>query len=133
MGYMPRQVSYSFYDEMYGVKFYLLCPTTIEKLELFVKAKYKLELNNPPPNVAGCCLDFHTDKGSEIVIALLTPFDWKPESINTLVHECYHAAEFVLRDRGVQSNKTTSEAWAYYIGYLVEKCLSKLKKRKRAK
>jgi hypothetical protein len=130
---MPNQKVHSFYDELYGVTYHLFVNTSKAKLNNFLLKNYNTVIQNSDnvDELAGCCIELTTKKGSVIVIALCSAFTNTPECHGTLVHECYHAAEFVLRNRGVQSNKTTSEAWAYYLGYLIEQVLGKLMKKRK--
>lgn len=45
----------------------------------------------------------------------------------TLSHECFHAAEFILRLCGVHLNDNSHEAYAYLLGYLIEQIHLNLK------
>lgn len=54
-----------------------------------------------------------TDEGSVIVHIK------DGDDINTIAHEIFHAANFVLTRAGVK-HEGTAEAWAYLIGHLTE-------------
>jgi hypothetical protein len=41
------------------------------------------------------------------------------KSASTIVHECLHAAVYIMRDRGIPIKKGNNEALCYYHGWLV--------------
>lgn len=47
----------------------------------------------------------------------------KPKDYNTLVHELFHAMDFILDFRGLRLVDGSDEAYAYTIGYLMEKTM----------
>lgn len=125
---------FTFYDELYGVTFHLFENKNSNFIKRFISNEYDTEFPLDTDTLDGCCVELSADKGYAIIIVLSGRFDNSSHAVSTLAHECYHAVEFVLRDRGVASNKSTSEAWAYYLSYLMEKFLTHLKsKRKRTK
>lgn len=125
---------YTFYDELYGVNYHLFVGKSESYIKKFVNKTYDVEFNLDTSDMEGCCCAFHSAKGFTVLIILNSKFDGSPALTAILAHECYHAVEFVLRDRGVSSNKSTSEAWAYYLSYLMEKFLIRLSSlRKRTK
>lgn len=46
-----------------------------------------------------------------------------------IVHECFHAISYVLRNRGIPLNDDTEEAFAYAIGFLTEQIFEGIKLR----
>jgi hypothetical protein len=46
-----------------------------------------------------------------------------PRDYNTLVHELFHATDFILDYRGLTLVDGSDEAYAYLIGYLMEKTM----------
>lgn len=125
---------YTFYDELYGVNFHLFVAKSNAYIKKFINDAYDTEIDVNTDEIDGCCCAFPSNEGYTVFIVLNSKYDDSPRVVATLAHECYHAVEFVLRDRGVASNKSTSEAWAYYLSYLMEKFLTHLKsKRKRTK
>lgn len=72
-----------------------------------------------------------TDLNGDYGIVIWMPsFNLKDtEDMITLAHECFHAAEFSLRDAGVTFIKNVNEPYAYYIGWVFGECLKRLKKR----
>ena len=50
-----------------------------------------------------------------------------PEEYNTLVHELFHATDFILDHRGMSLVNGSEEAYAYLIGFLMEKTMEACK------
>ena len=47
----------------------------------------------------------------------------RPKDYNTLVHELFHAMDFILDFRGLRLVEGSDEAYSYLIGYLMEKTM----------
>lgn len=68
------------------------------------------------------------DKGT--AIALWFPSWWHADDaqyLSVLAHECFHAAEFVLRARGMKLTDESDEAYAYYIAWMFRNVYLRLK------
>lgn len=48
--------------------------------------------------------------------------------LSVLAHESFHAAEFVLRERGMTLTDSSDEAYAYYIAWMFRECYRRLSK-----
>ncbi len=46
--------------------------------------------------------------------------------LGLMCHEAFHAVEFILEHIGIKHNEHTSEAYAYYLHYLIEQLLIKI-------
>lgn len=57
-----------------------------------------------------------------IVVVLL-----KQKDIHTAVHELFHATEFHFDIIGLKHSDDSSEAWAYYLAFLVKEFIEKTK------
>jgi hypothetical protein len=69
------------------------------------------------------------DKGC--AIAIWVPEWWTAKSshhLSVLAHECFHAAEFVMRERGMTLTDASDEAYAYYIAWMFRNCHERLTK-----
>lgn len=69
------------------------------------------------------------DGGNALV--LWFPMSFKAtdgDDLATLAHECFHAAEMVLRNRGLKLSDESDEAYAYYVGYVFRECHKRLAK-----
>lgn len=49
-----------------------------------------------------------------------------PHHLGVLAHECFHAAEFVLRERGMTLTDASDEAYAYYIAWMFRNIYKRL-------
>lgn len=66
------------------------------------------------------------DTGQTVIY--IPNFSFTPEAYGTLSHEIFHAVEFLFNRIELQhSIHTSSEAWAYMIGYITKKVFDKLK------
>jgi len=52
-------------------------------------------------------------KNAGIIIIILGRWRSSPKTLSVLVHECFHAVEFVFDWRDIPHSNDTSEAWAY--------------------
>lgn len=79
---------------------------------------FKKAFKDPAPET-----DFFTVEGvtgrtillGSIVVVLL-----KQKDIHTAVHELFHATEFHFEVIGIKHSDESSEAWAYYLAFLVK-------------
>lgn len=67
------------------------------------------------------------DKGCAIVLWFPPWFHTKDATyLSVLAHESFHAAEFVLRERGMTLTDASDEAYAYYIAWMFRECHKRL-------
>lgn len=67
-------------------------------------------------------------KGCALVLWFPSWWDRKDgRHLSVLAHECFHAAEFVLRERGMTLTDASDEAYAYYIAWMFRECFKRLK------
>ena len=64
-------------------------------------------------NVNGCCVLFDEADGASIIMG------WFDDRRSTLVHECCHAALFILNRAGIDPRDSDGETMSYLLGYLV--------------
>lgn len=48
--------------------------------------------------------------------------------LSVLAHESFHAAEFVMRERGMSLTDASDEAYAYYIAWMFRECHKRMSK-----
>lgn len=61
-----------------------------------------------------------------LCIISVKDFDIKnPDHMGTLAHEIFHAADLILREKGLRLDDSSDEAWAYLIGYITKQFYSK--------
>lgn len=53
--------------------------------------------------------------------------DNKFENLGALCHECVHAANFILNDRGIKQDTNNDEALTYLAQWVFEKCLKHMR------
>ena len=72
------------------------------------------------------------DKGCAIVLWVPDWFSLKDrDCLAVLAHESFHAAEFVLRERGMTLTDASDEAYAYYIAWMFRECHKRLERKAR--
>lgn len=118
-----------FYDEAWKQNVYLLWNVRGDAaLQKFIKKRFKLDYEPGKDTWDGRCLQVLTkDNGRAMVIAL-KKWEGTPRWHSTLSHECFHAAEWILRIRDVPHCEATSEVYAYLTESLIRRCLERLPK-----
>ena len=119
-----------FYDDLYKMNYYLICPATPEILTDFVKKQFDLEYEKPYLG-AGCCTEICDNYGICGIIISLQKFNYSPERISALVHECLHAVDYVFSQARVfwyNDVDSNNEHFTYYLEYLVKNFLELIKK-----
>jgi hypothetical protein len=107
-----------------GVEVHLIWPVDGAGLVKFIKRRFKVDVKlGAEDPVAGGCVDAWD--GGPVIIGL-KKFKLTPDSISDVAHECCHAAELILRTRGIPHILETSETYAYLTDSLVRRCLEKL-------
>lgn len=67
------------------------------------------------------------DKGVALVLWFPRWFSTKDYThLSVLAHESFHAAEFLLRERGMTLTDSSDEAYAYYIAWMFRECYKRL-------
>jgi hypothetical protein len=110
-------------DEVYGSHIFFLWGGTSQEMAEDVKKNFDSAYDGATDFVARCWevpgRDPHT------VVILLPEWDeiWSPKSISTLVHELFHAVEYILNFHEVEHGESLSEPWAYYLDSLVRRAM----------
>ena len=115
---------YDIYDKVFKCQYRLYINCTYRQ---FVKAVtpyvQDTSIFDDDEDTPALCVD--TPDGG--IIMMVQEFDYNnPESISSLVHECVHAMQHRLHNMcgvPIQDLETT----AYYVGYLVNEFLTKIK------
>lgn len=66
-----------------------------------------------------------------VALVLWFPQWWTAKDghhLGVLAHECFHAAEFVMRERGMVLTDASDEAYAYYLAWMFRECHKRLSK-----
>jgi hypothetical protein len=113
-----------FYEDCWQMHIHLLRARTCKEAAKTFNTILDVDWKEKEGDYVGrCCM--REDK-PEIGIALI---NWKPDTkgIAVLVHECFHAVEFIMDYRDTKHKPHTSEAWAMLLDSLVSRCLVLLK------
>jgi hypothetical protein len=116
-----------FYDEVYQQNIYILETCSAEQLQDFVRKTFHEPKYKSVRCFNGRCV--HRD-GKGTIIALRDKFTFSPVDLGTLSHECFHAVEYIMEERGMRLVHETSEAYAYLLGSLVKRSLCLLRGKK---
>lgn len=100
--------SYHFYCETYGENFYFAPEWSKKYLSEFTGVSVGSE--------NGKCL-----KNEQGVLIWVEKYDLK--NLHVLMHECIHAANYVLHDRGVVTTTDNDEALAYLAEFVFKSCM----------
>lgn len=101
--------------EPYGANIIFYSDATGDQVNKHMGKKYNVDMDCTKQDAGATIKEAHlTEDGT------LQYFSWiaDPQDIVTLVHECIHLANRILRDRGITVTPTDDETLAYYHGYL---------------
>lgn len=115
-----------FSDEVYGAEFVLVSDGTPAQFARFMHSHYdkSYELDEDLKGQC-CCL---TDHGIYTVVIYIKHFPRNsPFWTASLAHEVFHAVENIMDYYGVPHTDDSSEAWAYYLDFVLRRCLELLK------
>jgi len=101
-----------FYCEVYRMNFYYCLGWTQGEIEKYMKDRHKIDTTFD--RVQGRVM-FNKE---EAIVVIWTR---KKSDINSLVHECVHAASFTLESRGVLISHLNDEAMAYLVEAIFRK------------
>lgn len=124
-------------DPIYGQSFELIVNCTKKQADNFIMKKYKV-----PKELMGDefsysdglfrVFEYKLKGDSHHCIALYMPkFQWTIKQQSILAHELMHFCYHVLSTAGIEHNKETDEAYAYYFQYITTECYLKLLKVKK--
>lgn len=116
-----------FSDEVYGAEFVLVSDCTPAQFARFMHKHYdkSYECDN---DLKGQCCCRTTDRGvfTAVIYLKCLPRN-SPFWIASLAHEVFHAVEDCMDYYGVPHTDDSSEAWAYYLDFVLRRCLELLK------
>lgn len=111
-----------FYIETWKANVWLVWPCNSAQLIKIVKKQLGRKVEMEDDEWAGRCLDIPCRRGRVRLIAM-REFRMTPDSISTLAHECFHAAEFILENKVKHDSALTSEVYAYLTDSILRRCL----------
>lgn len=116
-----------FSDPIYGTEFVLVSDGTPSDFARFMHKHYDKEYERDD-DLKGQCLARTDDEGLHIIIIYIRK--WRrnsPFATATLAHEVFHAVEDCMDYYGLPHSDDSSEAWAYYLDFVMRKCLEALR------
>lgn len=115
-----------FADEVYGTEFVLVFDGSPAQFARFMWRNYdkSYELDE---DLKGQCLA-RVDRGLHTVIIYVRQWHRNsPACTATLAHETFHAVEESMDYHGLPHSDGSSEAWAYYLDFVMRRCLEALR------
>lgn len=125
-----------FYDECWRCSIHLLWPLpgkelTGKQIDKYLRNQFKDKtgpMEIPSDDMFdGRCSELGAECHGVHVISL-REWEMTPKWISCLSHECFHATEQALSQRGMVLNDASSEAYAYLMQSMVKRCLDILTK-----
>lgn len=116
-----------FHDTIYRAHFHVIWDVGTEQLQKYCSKNLRAEGEFEMDDADAMTITFQDNEGTEVLMA----FDntkMSPSFCDTLAHECFHAASFVLDSRGVKLSAESNEAYAYFLGSLVSRSLELINK-----
>lgn len=104
---------------LYHQDLYVIWDCTKEEAKKWIEEKFNVTMD--VGSLQGFCVRFVHTKGYECAVIWLGSFDWSIEDQTTLIHELQHFVIKTLRERGIEINEHTEEAYTYYFDYWMGK------------
>lgn len=106
-------VQLSFFDQTWGAPVFVLLGANTAQWACWMQKTFRLK--EPPTS---CSSYAHTTAVTHdgiyyVVLCLCEKPDWSLAWLSALVHESHHAADMILRRKGMLSTPETQEAFAY--------------------
>ncbi len=115
-------------DPIYGAGVVLLRGSGVAALHWLTATFGSVTEFDGSPDMAGQTAWVERDGKRWVVIWFPAFSAAKVEDLSMLAHESYHAADFVLSDRGLKPSDDSDEAYAYYLSWVFRECLKRLKR-----
>ena len=112
-----------FYDEVWKANVWLVWPAKNAQIVKIIRRDLGMKWEPPDADTwAGKCLLIEPKRRGSVQMIVLRGWSLSPESISTLAHECFHAAEYILSGK-VEHCDATSECFAYLTDSIMRRCL----------
>lgn len=110
-------------DEVYGSHIIFMWAADTDEMAAYIKDMLDKEYDGDTNFMARCWQV--TERDPHTVIVMLPEWQgvWTPMSISTLVHELFHAVEYILNYHEVDHGEGLNEPWAYYLDSLVRRAM----------
>lgn len=115
-------------DPIYDTTVFLLRGPWPEA-EKYLMRTFNVKKNEVGDGYGAKTIWLSTNRGSAAILWFPAWIDLRnARHVGTIAHEAYHAATFILRDRGMKTTPHVDEAVAYHITWMVENVVGRLKK-----
>ena len=113
-----------FYDDLYQFNVHIIWPVNHRDLCAYLKRCFGIIMEPSERTFNGKCSEVITAAG-QTGIHVISLAEWAndPKWHGVVAHECFHATEQILDQRGLKHCDQTSEAWAYLLQSLVRRTL----------
>jgi hypothetical protein len=118
---------WKFSDSIYGQNINLFVGPKTEHDEFVRKFDPNYRVGREKVPLGNCYFDGTLEP--PLLTMWLRP-DFRTSSIrdqSTLAHECFHAVNYTLDYRGFTLSDSSEEAYAYYLSWLYEECMTRIK------
>lgn len=108
----------TFFEPVFMQNVHVIWPITEENLNGYVREFVAEPERIGCPKRGGKCVHLDDGKGATII---LIGFTDNPTPVSVIAHEAFHAVEYAFGTAGLTHTiDASSEAFAYYLGYLVK-------------
>lgn len=104
-------------DPIYGTVIWCVWNCNNEEFGNWIKKRYKHDI--PQKLFSGYTLEVGDGYCSEFIIYYQTA-EWTFDFIGTLHHELVHLTQYIMEYVGIEFNRETTEAYAYFSSYLLK-------------
>lgn len=117
-----------FYDDCWRANLHLVWPATSEVQSAYIKKVFGIDYKRPGVWDGRCTEVLDMEDAAVAHVIFLRGWSLKPSWIAALSHEAFHATEQILSKRGMRLGNESSEAYAYLIESIVQRCMEILGK-----
>lgn len=119
-------------DECWDATLWVICPATNKELDQFLSRQFGIKEKTEDGAFTGRFVEIYEDDGEEELAGVIALKNWMgtPRDYDTLSHECLHAVQWFLTNRGIKLNFKSDEAYCYLLGSFVRRIAEQLNKRK---
>lgn len=117
-----------FFDPIYKASVHVIWPCTKDQSNAYCDMQLEQANRRVKEAAAGSCYDIEADSGVKLNVIALAQWPSNRRMLETLCHESFHCAEFIMQRVAISHCDETSEAWAYLLDSIFGRCLDILAK-----
>lgn len=117
-------------DECWELDLWVISPATNEELDKFLFRQFGIKEKTRDGDFLGRFVEVFDDEDGEEIAGVIALKGWRgtPKDYDTLSHECLHAVQWFLTNRGIKLNFKSDEAYCYLLGSFVRRIAERLNK-----